>query len=211
MRFDAGLLLPRWEQLLRGRCVRELLAGRCSASLLTTSALLAVAGCGGDDAAPRSGDASQLSGAPADPCSVTPPDGRAVNGNHGDPAELEVILPGSGLILGMRRGAKPPPGDHLTTEDVSPGGEIAIKFPWWSGHPKAADRLRISGRSLDGVAGRVRGDYPRPVSQGLYPGRLVFPAEGCWRVTGRTGPAKLTFVVAVVDCVREPKAHRCTS
>ena len=59
----------------------------------------------------------------------------------------------------------------------------------------------MSGVSLDGRAGRVRGEYQRE-PRDFHFGYLAFPSEGCWRVTGRAGRTSLSFVIEVVDCVR---------
>lgn len=129
-------------------------------------------------------------------CPVTRPDGA------GGP--IRIILPGSGKILVVRRGVLPR-GDHLVTEFIDADGSITIKFPWWTG-PEANGPLRISGVSVDGHEGRVRGEYER-APRDFHPGYLVFPSEGCWRVTGRAGASSLTFVVDVVDCVRRECAE----
>ena len=113
---------------------------------------------------------------------------------------IHIALPGSGKILALRRAEAPPPGDHLVTEFIDADGTITIKFPWWTG-PAANGPLRVSGVSLDGHPGRVRGDYRRE-PRDFHPGYLAFPSEGCWRVTGRAGASSLSFVIEVVDCVR---------
>jgi hypothetical protein len=148
---------------------------RHATQVLSLAALLAACGAEAKSAEPVAG------------CPTTSPESAAG----------QIILPGSGRILALRRAAQPPPGDHLITEFVRSDGSISIKFPWW-----VDGRLRITGASLDGHPGRVRGEY-ESVPRDFHPGYLVFPSEGCWRVTGRAGPTRLTFVVEVLDCRRE--------
>lgn len=79
-------------------------------------------------------------------------------------------------------------------------GSIGVKLPWWRG---LAGRLRISGRRLDAKAPPLRARVPSGYgSSGFQPSGVVFPSEGCWRVTGRVGRARLSFVVLVVEAAR---------
>jgi hypothetical protein len=129
-------------------------------------------------------------------CPSTRPDGV---GPEGDVAGIQIILTGTGKILAVRRG-EVPRADHLVTEFVDADGSVSIKFPWWTG-PDAHGRLRVTGTSVDGRLGRVRGEYAR-APRDFHPGYLRFPSQGCWKVTGRAGGSSLTFVIDVVDCVR---------
>lgn len=113
-----------------------------------------------------------------------------------DVAGIQIILPGSGKLLALPRTSKPPPGDHLISHDIRADGTISIKFPIWTG-PHADGPLRIGGSSVDGRPGRVRGEYRRS-PRDFHPGYLVFPSEGCWRVTTRAGASTVTFVIDVV-------------
>lgn len=71
---------------------------------------------------------------------------------------------------------------------------------WWLVHP---GHLTVTAAALDrpepGFTGQVRktGYSGR---NGFRASRLVFPAYGCWRITGRMrGRAPLTFTVRVAD------------
>lgn len=135
-------------------------------------------------------------------CPSTRPDNPA--GYHGDVVGIQIILPGSGKILAVPEGVMPD-GDHLVTESIDADGAISIKFPVWTGEDTSR-RLRITGASLDGHEGRVRGEHAR-APRDFHPGYLEFPSEGCWRVSAWSGAASLTFVIDVVDCVRRECAE----
>jgi hypothetical protein len=71
---------------------------------------------------------------------------------------------------------------------------------WWQVHPGA---LSVTGAPLrgsaHGFAAEVR-DTAYSGRTGYRVSRLVFPARGCWRVTGSMrGRAPLTFTVNVSD------------
>jgi hypothetical protein len=124
-------------------------------------------------------------------CPVTTPNGRTPPGEQPSPEDngngaLWTVLPRDGTIVARRL-------------FVLRDGSMRIKFPWW-GSRSAGTSLRISASSLD-----TRGRLPRSeVAPGLtraprfWASAVIFPAEGCWRVTGIAGRARLTFVVLVV-------------
>jgi hypothetical protein len=78
---------------------------------------------------------------------------------------------------------------------VNPDGSIWAKQGWWRGLPGV---LRVTGRRLDApsppLRADIRGGYGE---QGFIPVGLIFPTAGCWRVTGKLGSARLTYVVKV--------------
>lgn len=75
-------------------------------------------------------------------------------------------------------------------------GSIAMKVPWWRGVRGA---LKITGRKLARPAGGLRAQIPSGYgSTGFQSTALIFPTEGCWKVTGRAGTAEMTFVTLVV-------------
>jgi hypothetical protein len=105
---------------------------------------------------------------------------------HGNGA-LWAALPPFGVVV-----ARP--------EDVAKNGDIDAKFGWWRG---VQGTLTISGRRLDGVAGRLKSEVPSGYGPtGFQATGIDFPTEGCWEVTGRAGTARLTFVVIVVKADR---------
>jgi len=125
-------------------------------------------------------------GAPA-LCPVTVPEQNtpggtdARYGKHG----LETILWPDGVV------ASGP-------EYVQPDGSIWMKFPWWRG-AGIVGQLSISGKRLDGASAPLKSEIPPGYGQtGFQATYLIFPTEGCWRVTGQAGDASLTFVTWVV-------------
>jgi hypothetical protein len=55
------------------------------------------------------------------------------------------------------------------------------------------------GRSLDEPASSVTAQIPSGYgATGFQASQIIFPADGCWEVTGRAGVASLTFVVLVI-------------
>ena len=161
---------------------------RHAAQVLSLALLAAACGAAQED------DERRVAGSPS-----TLPDNPA--GNYGESERLLAILPASGKIVALRRAQDPPRGQHLVTENIAADGTIRIKFPVWTG-PDAYGRLRITGSSVDGRPGRVRGEYAR-APRDFHAGYLVFPSEGCWRVSNHAGAARLSFVVEVLDCRRE--------
>ncbi len=109
--------------------------------------------------------------------------------NYGT-ARLRVQLgwPKGHLAAGILPGG----GSRATVED---DGSIHAELGWWRGAP---GRLRITGRRLDATAPPLEARVPAGYGQrGFQPTGLVFPTVGCWRVEGRVGVARLTFVVKV--------------
>jgi hypothetical protein len=90
------------------------------------------------------------------------------------------------------------PFDVVTAKrsDVRADGAIAIKYPWYR---RAAGRqLHISGRRLDASARPLRAEIPRGYGANFQASEIIFPLEGCWRVTGRVGDRRLTFITLVI-------------
>lgn len=85
-----------------------------------------------------------------------------------------------------------------TPEYVRPDGSIRMKFWWWRG-PGVRGRLSIAGRRLDAPAPPLRARIPRGYGlTGFQATAIIFPTEGCWKVTGTAGEASLTFVTLVL-------------
>jgi hypothetical protein len=79
---------------------------------------------------------------------------------------------------------------------VEEDGSVAIKFGWWRGAPGV---LEITGRRLDAPAPPPRAEVPEGYGRdGFQATGVLFPAEGCWEVTGTVGSSTLTFVTFVI-------------
>jgi hypothetical protein len=87
--------------------------------------------------------------------------------------------------------------DGIVREMPRRDGSIREKFPWWRG---VRGRLRITGRRLDSAARPLRARIPDGYGlTGFQSTAIIFPTEGCWRVTGTTGTASLSFVTLVAE------------
>ncbi len=78
---------------------------------------------------------------------------------------------------------------------INKDGSVGMKFGWWQ-HVRGY--LRISGRRLDASAAPLRADVLQYGMTGFQASGVTFPTAGCWQVTGRVGPATLTFVTLVI-------------
>ena len=82
---------------------------------------------------------------------------------------------------------------------VDPSGAIDVKVPWWRG---VAGKLKVTGTRLDAPAPPLESNVPNGYGpEGFQATGLIFPTEGCWKVTGRVGTARLVFVTLVVKPV----------
>jgi hypothetical protein len=134
-------------------------------------------------------------------CHVTHPNGSTPPGEH--PSDtfhgkrgLWTVLPHDGVLV-ITTTRPPPPG--TTFGKIYPDGSLSTKFAWW-GSRSAAAKLRIRGRRLDAPARRLRltvGAGPTARSPHFWATWPRFASPGCWRVTARSGRARLTFTIAV--------------
>ena len=148
---------------------------------------------GGDSGVRDGGTSADLAAAPAPGgCRVTLGNGSVPPGEQRPPGarnddyfgngRLWTALGSRGLITVQRRA-------------VRRDGSIEMKFPWWRG---VRGKLKITGRRLYVRAPRLRADIPRGYGPiGFQSTALTFPTKGCWKVTGRVGNARLTFVTLV--------------
>ena len=125
---------------------------------------------------------------PATACPVTAPNGLAPVGVPVYPSTfgtrtLSTELTPDGFVV-------------ASDSDILFDGSLAEKWPWTRG---ASGKLTITGRRLDGPASPLRSFVPDGYGDaGFQATDLIFPAAGCWEVTGRVSGASLTFVVHVV-------------
>lgn len=126
-------------------------------------------------------------------CPVTTPNGSTPEGqsgfNHGNGVLWVNLWWPSGEILA---GTAP---DGSIAATIQPDGSIYAKIGWWRG---ISGRLSIEGSRIDGYSRPLRAEVSDGYGpHGFQPSGLTFPAEGCWRITGRLADASLTFVVRV--------------
>jgi hypothetical protein len=135
----------------------------------------------------------------------TPPGERQSASHHGNGA-LWTVLPGDGRVVGVDEELL---SDHAALArivghgifgHVGSDGSIRTKFPWWWGGPGIKPRLNITGRRLDRPASPLRLEArPGSGEPDFWASGIIFPTDGCWKVTGRAGDAALSFVVQVID------------
>ena len=77
---------------------------------------------------------------------------------------------------------------------INRDGSVRAKVGWWV---RDVAKLSITGRRLDRPAPPLQVSIPSGYGLGFQPTVLTFPTVGCWRVVGRAGTARLTFVVKV--------------
>jgi hypothetical protein len=88
-------------------------------------------------------------------------------------------------------------------------GRLPWKFAWW-GTREPRQQLTITGRRLDPLtpltALRVHERFAAGANEGyvesspiprFWASSVIFPTEGCWRVTGSVGRVRLSLVVLV--------------
>ena len=76
------------------------------------------------------------------------------------------------------------------------GPEHEIRMVSRSGTTRQTDNTR---EELDGSAPPLIADIPDGYGDtGFQSSGVIFPAEGCWEVTGKVGTTVLTFVTRVV-------------
>ena len=58
-------------------------------------------------------------------------------------------------------------------------------------------QLTVTGRRIDGEAPPLRARVPCCYPSGFQVTGLIFPTEGCWEVSAKSGTSELTFVTRV--------------
>ncbi len=145
---------------------------------------------------------SELSSSAIAACRTTQPNGKSQPGFSGESnlgnedSSLSTILGPGGKVIFEPGG----PGFVL------PDGSLEMKWPWFRA---IQGDVVIGGRRLDAPAPPMpeqvlRGEEDGYEETGFEPSALVFPGEGCWKVTARVGEARLTFVTLVVKIPFKP-------
>jgi len=181
--------------------VRSALAGVAVVGVLLF--VLLGSGQGGDD---QNSASSSSPWRPPPACRVTVPNGGTPPGESTSPdrhgnGKLWASVNRSGVFRVAPRSAPEylGPGGEIAVDGVlAPDGSVGIKAPWWRG-PGVRGRVRLRATRLDVPAPRVDRTVP-PSGYGLTGFQamgLSLPTTGCWKITGRVGGAKLTFVTLV--------------
>jgi hypothetical protein len=91
-----------------------------------------------------------------------------------------------------------PNGEILATPDVvEPDGTIDMKFPWWRAPGVgAAGDLQITGHEIN-TGATISASIPGGYGQRFQATGILFPTEGCYEITAKSGDALLTFVTKV--------------
>jgi hypothetical protein len=88
---------------------------------------------------------------------------------------------------------------------VLSNGALSMKFGWTR---RLAGQLTIDGHRLDGTSPPLCASIPSGYGDtGFQSTALIFPAPGCWQVTGYLADSALTFVVKVVKIGNGPGAE----
>jgi hypothetical protein len=77
-----------------------------------------------------------------------------------------------------------------------------VKVLWYR---SARGKLTVDGSRIDGSALALKADIPEGYGDtGIQASGLVFPSEGCWKVTGKLNGQEITFVVDVLPADQNP-------
>lgn len=136
------------------------------------------------------GGGSRRFRAPPKGCAVTPPNHQIPPGQEQNPGADNAAYYGNGRLWTVLA------DKGILRKAPRRDGSISEKFPWWRG---VRGPLSITGRRLDRPAPPLRAHIPDGYgATGFQSTLLIFPTEGCWRVTGTVGGASLTVVTLVV-------------
>jgi hypothetical protein len=160
-------------------------------SLFALAAAGMLAACGGGSA-----DRATNGGRAASPSVVHRFEGRACrvtlpNGNTPPGESPSRNDHGNGVLWTLLW----PDGKLMATPQFVRDGSIRMKFPWWGGRG-VNGRLKVTGHRLDRAARPLRATVRRGYTSAprFWASRIIFPTEGCWKITGRTANARLSFV-----------------
>jgi hypothetical protein len=151
--------------------------------------VVALAGCGGHASPQPVSTSTPAAARAAGGCPVTAPDGAAPKGfDYGDDALAVVLWPRGRLVAGRLP-------DGSSYAEIKRDGSIVAKLGWWRG---VGGKLAVTGERLDRPAPALGAFVPDGYgATGFQATGVTFPTTGCWKVEGRVGDARLTFVVSV--------------
>lgn len=125
---------------------------------------------------------------------------------HGNPpagavGERWIVNSGLATLIGQDATVFVPGGiaTGSTLGRAQPDGSIVAKFLWVRDY-RAFGALRVTGHDLFNPREQLVAQLGQPTGpEGEFvPSHLVFRTSGCWHVTGRSGLARLSFVVRVI-------------
>jgi hypothetical protein len=98
----------------------------------------------------------------------------------------------------------------MTPDNVDPDGRLEMKFGWYR---LTSGLLTITGRRLDAPAPPLSAQTSGYGLTGFNASAVIFPSEGCWRVTGWVGRVGLTFITFVIKghCDLNADPIRCAA
>jgi hypothetical protein len=112
-------------------------------------------------------------------------------------SRIAVWLPKHATFVATPEGRRPG-----GLAQVQADGSIETKLGWWNWRSR---RPRLSGRRVDGPSRALSAEifslateFVSARSVRFFPSGFTFPTAGCWRITARTGDAKLVATVKVV-------------
>jgi hypothetical protein len=80
--------------------------------------------------------------------------------------------------------------------NVASDGWLAVKVPWYR---YGKGKLKIAARRLDKPAQPARAHiFSGYGNTGFQATTIYFPSEGCWKIVGTVGRAKLTYVTIIL-------------
>jgi hypothetical protein len=130
-----------------------------------------------------------LTASPVAACEPTLPNGDAPPGHEPGPnwygnGSLYTALWPNGEIIASRA-------------FVRADGSIGMKFPWWRAPGVgAAGDLRITGREVT-TGANISAEIPDGYGPRFQASGIIFPTEGCYEITAKSGDAELTFTTKV--------------
>jgi hypothetical protein len=132
---------------------------------------------------------SPLTASPVAACVPTLPNGDGPPGQEPAPYWF-----GNGLLYTVLQ----PNGEIIASSAwVRSDGSIGIKFPWWRAPGVgAAGDLVITGREVT-TGANISADIPDGYGPRFQASGIIFPTEGCYAITAKSGDALLTFVAKV--------------
>jgi len=118
---------------------------------------------------------------PTLPNRQTPPNELSYSLQHGNGALWTELWP-EGTVL-------------IPPDNVAPDGHLFMKWPWW--RRALGQQVTVEGQRLDAPALPLAVEIPEGYGAYFQATTLIFPSEGCWEITAKSGDDSLTIMVLV--------------